>query len=132
MVQIQAEAQAQTQAARQALAEAEAVIAQHEAAAEAAQQAIAQRDAERAHLTTQIATLEQTALTATTQADALRGEAADLRAALTAAQAQFIDQAHQAGELVALRRQLDDQAALIARLTERPSTQGRAKPRSND
>ena len=121
IAQIQTEAQAQIQGAQHALAQAEAIIAQHEADAEAAQLQLAQLTAERSQLLQQITHLEQTTLAATTQADALRGELATLNTTLTAAQAHLIDQARLEGELTALRRQLDDQAVLITRLTDRPN-----------
>jgi paraquat-inducible protein B len=104
---VRAEAQAAAGAAQAALADAEQTIARMEGDVEA--QALAQLRSELAQAHTETQAAEVRAAAGERQVGELRGELAEARA-------QALAYAEQAGELAALRRQVEQQATLIERM----------------
>ena len=117
--QAREEAQGQVAQAQAALAEAEQTIARMESEAEEQAQLSAGQAQAIAQLRTELAETRSAAQIAEARAAALEQQVGDLRTELAQAHAQALVHAQQAGELAALRQQVQQQAELIERLAAR-------------
>ncbi|MBK9945514.1 MAG: DNA-binding protein [Kouleothrix sp.] len=113
---VRAEAQAAAGAAQAALADAEQTIARMEGDVEAQAQQLAEQAQALAQLRSELAQAHTETQAAEVRAAAGERQVGELRGELAEARAQALAYAEQAGELAALRRQVEQQATLIERM----------------
>lgn len=123
--QVREEAQRQVAQAQQALADAEQTIARLERDYEAAQLQAGEAATTADALRSELAEAHSAAHAAEARATTLEQQLVATRGELAEARAIALDHAQQSGELAAMRRQVEQQAQLIASLSR--SSQGEAK-----